>query len=140
MKQNLSIFGVVIVFIAILAITGMAEVNRYAIMSAEELINFPRAVPDEENAGTKLYAVLLRETDRVLIMRPLTKGEYGSFQVQAISYQIIEQEMLAAAIVMPVVTLSDVASLSSELVTFLQRQVNAISGFDVFTVPPLDAP
>jgi len=76
----------------------------------------------------------------VVIIRPITESEYGSFQVQAISHQIIEQEMLAAAIVVPGITPSDVAALPSDLVAFLQQQVNAISGFDVFTVPSLDAP
>ena len=74
-----------------------------------------------------------------MIMRPLTESEYASFQVQAIGYQIIEQEMLAAAIVMPVATPADVAAFSSDLVTFLQQQVNEISGFDVFNVIPPDA-
>jgi len=42
--------------------------------------------------------------------------------------------------VMPVVTPTDVATFSSDLVTFLQQQVNAISGFDAFNVMPPDDP
>ncbi|MEA1871512.1 MAG: hypothetical protein U9N00_04905, partial [Candidatus Bipolaricaulota bacterium] len=62
---------------------------------------------------------------------------YGSFQVQAIGYQLIEQQMLAAAIVSPLVGEADVAALSQELINFLQQQVNAISGFDVFNMMSL---
>jgi hypothetical protein len=72
-----------------------------------------------------------------VILRPISESEYGSFQVQAIGYQLIEQQMLAAAIVSPLVGEADVAAFSQELIDFLQQQVNAISGFDVFNVMSL---
>ena len=118
-----------------IAIIGVADPTRYAVVDAEALLGFPQiALNDQPQEEQPLFAVLLPGTDRVLIMRPITEGEYGSFQVQAISYQIIEQEMLATAIVMPIVNPSDVAAFPSDLVVFLQQQVNAISGFDVFNV------
>ena len=79
-----------------------------------------------------LYATVLPESNLVVILRPITRSEYGTFQVQAIGYQMIEQRMLAAAIVLPIVTAADVAGFSDEIVTFLEQQVNAISGFSVF--------
>jgi len=45
--------------------------------------------------------------------------------------------MLAAAIVSPLVGEADMAAFSQELIDFLQQQVNAISGFDVFNVVSL---
>ncbi|HUT87233.1 MAG TPA: hypothetical protein VMX15_04020 [Candidatus Heimdallarchaeota archaeon] len=127
------------VSVAAVAIAAVADVARYAIADTEDLLSFPQvASADQGQREEPLFAVLLPGTDRVLIMRPITQSEYGSFQLQAISYQIIEQEMLAAAIVMPVVTPTDVATFSSDLVTFLQQQVNAISGFDAFNVMPPD--
>ena len=71
----------------------------------------------------------------MVIIRPITESEYGSFQVQAVSHQIIEQDMLAAAIIVPGITRSDAAALASGPATFLQQQVNAISEFDAFTGP-----
>lgn len=140
MRRNGSIAVLVVMFVAAMVIPGVADVTRYAIAGVGDLLSFPRVIPADEEGEQQLLAVLLPGTKRVLIMRPISEGEYGSFQVQAIGYQVIEQEMLAAAIVMPVVTLSDVAAFSSDLVTFLQQQVNAISGFDVFSVILPDAP
>jgi len=69
-----------------------------------------------------------------VILRPITESEYGTFQIQAIGIDIIERQMLAAAIVLPFVDESDVAGFTPDLIAFLGEQVNAISGFEVFDV------
>ena len=80
-----------------------------------------------------LYVAVLPEVDLVVILRPITESEYGSHQIQAVSSQMIDQQLLAAALVLPVVTAGDVAAFSLDLVLFLQGIVNRISGFDVFS-------
>ena len=139
MKRKGAIVAIVAILMTAIVVTAVGGVTRYGIADTGDLLSYPRVIlADERQEEQQLFAILLPGTECVLIMRPLTESEYGSFQVQAISYQIIEQEMLAAAIVMPVVTPTDVATFSSDLVTFLQQQVNAISGFDAFNVMPPD--
>lgn len=140
MKKKTLITALGLVLIVAVGINAAADVVRYAIANAPDLLSYPQRATHDEQQTEQLFAVLLPGTDRVLIMRPITESEYGSFQVQAIGYQMIEQEMLAAAIVMPVVTPADVATFSPDLVTLLEQQVNAISGFDVFNVVLPDAP
>lgn len=82
--------------------------------------------------------MVLPDTNLAVILRPISEAEYGSFQVQAIGYQIIERQMLAPAIVLPTISEEDVASLDPTLVRFLKRQVNIISGFAVFDIGSLD--
>ena len=134
MREMTLIVALGFMLVVAVGMTAIADVVRYAIADTEDLLSFPRVASHDEQQAEQLFAVLLSGTDRVLIMRPITQSEYGSFQVQASGYQIIEQEMLAAAIVMPIVTPADVAAFSSDLVTFLRQQVNKISGFDVFSV------
>jgi len=113
------------------------DVAQLRLAGLEDLARYPRAVPAGERAADEaLAAVIIPGTDLVVILRPLTESEYASFQVQAIGHRIIEQQVLAASIVLPIVTESDIEALSEELVAFLQRQVNAASGFDVFTSIP----
>ena len=139
MRRKGAIVAIVAILMTAIVVTAVGGVTRYGIADTGDLLSYPRVIlADERQEEQQLFAILLSGTECVLIMRPLTESEYGSFQVQAISYQIIEQEMLAAAIVMPVVTPTDVATFSSDLVTFLQQQVNAISGFDAFNVMPPD--
>ena len=140
MSKKRLILSIAVALVVMVGMNAIADVVRYAIADTEDLLSYPHIVSRDEQQAEQLFAVLLPGTDRVLIMRPITKSEYGSFQVQAIGYQIIEQEMLAAAIVVPIVTPADVATLPSDLLTFLQQQVNKISGFDVFSVISPDAP
>lgn len=98
-----------------------------------ELLAYPAAVPSSERS-TAFYAVTPPESDFVVVLRPIEESEYGSFQVQAVGYQIVEQEMLAAAIVLPFVTPADVAGFSQALSDFLKVRVNEISGYAVFDV------
>jgi hypothetical protein len=112
-------------------IGGEGIVHRVA--GAEDLAQYPNAALEEGNlAGGSQYAALLPESDLVVVLRPITREEYGSYQVRAVSYEVIEREMLAAAIVLPVLGVGDVAGLPPALVSFLRSQVNVLSGFDVF--------
>lgn len=106
----------------------------FRLAELEDLTGYPEALPESVVPGSQLFAVRLPESDLAVILRPITEPEYGAFQIQAIGYQIIERQMLAAAIVLPHVDEEDVAGFSPELVGFLRQQVNAISGFEVFDV------
>jgi len=109
----------------------------YRIADLKSLARFPEAAPPCDGPQDEaLYVVVLPDSNLAVVLRPITESEYGSFQIQAIGYEIIEFQMLAAAIVLPRVSESDVAGFPPELVKFLKRQVNVISGFDVFDVPP----
>lgn len=114
-----------------------SELSLFPIAALTDLLSYPQPVPASERPAEQLlYVTTVSETDLAVVLRPITEEEYGSFQVQAIGYQIIERQMLAAAIVLPLVTEADITGFSPELVTFLEQQVNAISGFSVFSVPP----
>ena len=128
----------ILVVVFAMALIG-EEANRsfYELAKAEDLLYYPGKVSDDaQSMEQPLYAVILPNTHLCVILRPISESEYGSFQVQAIGYQLIEQQMLAAAIVLPLVGEADVAAFSQELIDFLQQQVNAISGFDVVSLPP----
>lgn len=113
------------------AIGGGGDARRIA--RVEELAQSPAISLDEGKLEEgRLYAVSLPEGDLVVVLRPITREEYGSYQVRAMSYDVIEREMLAAAIVLPSLDALDVAGLPASLVGFLRSQVNALSGFEVF--------
>ena len=104
----------------------------FRLAELEDLTGYPETLPESVAPGSRLFRVCLPESDLAVIFRSITEPEYGAFQIQAIGYQIIEGQMLAAAIVLPHVDEEDVAGFSPELVRFLKQQVNAISGFEVF--------
>lgn len=106
----------------------------FRLAELEDLTGYPEILTESVAPGSQLFAVGLPESDLAVILRPITEPEYGAFQIQAIGYEIIEQQMLAAAIVLPRVEEKDVVGFPLELVEFLKQQVNAISGFEVFDV------
>ena len=101
--------------------------------TAQALLEYPTGVVSERIDEERLYVVILPETELAVIIRPMTEAEYGSFQIQAISAQMIDQQMLAATIVLPVVAPEDVAGFSTQLIRVLQEAINRISGFAVFS-------
>lgn len=130
-----------VALIAVLGMTGAAlaaqpvgETALFRLASVKDLAGYPRLVVPGET-DVRLFVILLPETDLALVLRPISEWEYGSFQVRAVGYQIIEWEMLAAAVVLPVLEPGDLAALPPELILFLKRAVNGISGFTVFDVP-----
>jgi hypothetical protein len=60
--------------------------------------------------------------------------------VQAVGWEVIEREMLAATVVEPAMTPADVAEIPLALSALLQRAVNEASGFEVFPDLPLLSP
>ncbi len=135
MRNMLLIVVFSVIIGLVVSVVGLGETVRYTLATGQDLVRYPGIVPVSERQGeAPLYAVLLPGTNLVVIIRPITESEYGSFQVQAISVQMIEQQMLAAAVVLPLMSESDVAALSTDLVVLLERQINEVSGFDVFTV------
>lgn len=119
---------------AVLATQPVGEVVLFRLASVKDLAGYPHLVVSGD-AEVRLFVILLPETDLALVLRPISEWEYGSFQVRAVGYQIIEWEMLAAAVVLPVLEPKDVAALPPDLVLFLKRAVNEISGFTVFDMP-----
>jgi len=101
--------------------------------TAQALLEYPTGVVSERTDEERLYVVILPETELAVIIRPMTEAEYGSFQIQAISAQMIDQQMLAATIVLPAVAPEDVAGFSTQLIRVLQEAINRISGFAVFS-------
>ena len=103
-----------------------------------ELIEYPRPLLPGESAG--LYVVVLPRTDRAVLLRPISEAEFGSYQVQAVSAEMITHQLLAVAFVIPVVREQDVAALPVELACFLKEAVNRISRFAVFDDVAAPAP
>jgi len=100
----------------------------------DDLVGYPNAVLEEGKAPEgQSYAVSLPGSALVVVLRPIPRGEYFSYQVRAISYDVIELEMLAAAVILPALEISDIAALPASLVGFLRGEVNALSGYRVFS-------
>ncbi len=108
--------------------------SLFRLAELEDLSCDLAALSESSASVGQLFVVAIPGGDLAVILRPITEAEYGTFQVQAIDYEIIERQMLAAAIVLPRAAEQDVAGFSLELVGFLRQQVNAISGFEVFDV------
>ena len=109
------------------------EGTPYLLAGVDGLVQYPQPLsPERIPLGDRLYVVVLPETARAVVLRAISEAEYGSFQVQAVAPEMIDQQMLAAAIVLPVVGPADVAAFSPDLLRLLQTTVNEISGFTVF--------
>ena len=135
MKSSVITIALLLVVLGGLCSSGAeTEGVAYRLADAQELLEYPDSLSDGPPAfAMGLYVAVLPEVDLVVILRPITESEYGSHQIQAVSSQMIDQQLLAAALVLPVVTAGDVAAFSLDLVLFLQEIVNRISGFDVFS-------
>ena len=138
MRRKVWPIGLLIVIVVaspclVSALGGEPFLHRMA--NLDELVCYPEVAPESEiPLDQQLFVTALPGTSLVIMLRPISESEYGSFQIQAIGYDIIELQMLAAAFVLPVVTEGDIAALAPELVEFLKQQVNTISGFEVFDV------
>jgi len=109
----------------------VAPVEALRVATLSDLNGRP-GVGDE--AVVSQYAVRLPNSDWVVVVRPLDQSEVASYQVQAIAPQLIEWQLLAAAIVSPPTDELDVASLPAELVRYLEGKINDLSGFEVFVL------
>jgi hypothetical protein len=125
--------GLVVALAAGLAASDCGSIGVRRIASAEDLLADPAGVLEEEAVSSNaFYAVSLPASPLVVILRPLPREEYNSYQVRAVSYDVIEREMLAAAVVLPVLEMGDVAALPASLIAFLRNAVNDLSGYHVF--------
>jgi len=117
------------------SIGGDGETRRVACV--DDLRAYPAVRTEQgEASGARSYAVALPGSPLVVILRPLPREEYNSYQVWAVGYDVIEREMLAAAVILPLLEIGDVSSLPAPLVAFLQSEVNNLSGYDVFPKSP----
>jgi len=105
----------------------------YPVADLQSLYEYPDAEASKIVGIERHYVVVLPGTDLAVLLRPISEEEYGSYQIRAIAYQIIEWEMLAAAFIEPKLEAGNIAGLGSELELFLKGQVNVISGFAVFS-------
>ncbi|MCX6094980.1 MAG: hypothetical protein NTY63_09210 [Candidatus Bipolaricaulota bacterium] len=113
------------------SIDGDGETRRVACV--DDLLVYPAVGTEEgEASGARSYAVSLPGSPLVVILRSIPREEYFSYQVRAVGYDVIEREMLAAAVILPPLEIADVSSLPASLVVFLQSEVNNLSGYDVF--------
>lgn len=117
------------------SIGGDGETRRVA--SVDDLRVYPAVGTEEgEDSAARSYAVALPGSPLVVILRSIPREEYFSYQVRAVGYDVIEREMLAAAVILPPLEIGDVSSLPAPLVAFLQSEVNNLSGYDVFPNSP----
>ncbi len=79
------------------------------------------------------YVVLL--PGGAAVVRALAHAEWASYQVRAESWQHVEAEMLAAAVVEPPLTAAEAGSLPKAVARALRQAVNAASGFAAFSEP-----
>jgi len=122
------------IFVGVIGtIACLGEEAPLLLATAQELLEYPSPLSTEQTPLVeRLFIVELPQTNLVVILRPISESEYGSFQVQSIDAQMIDLQILAAAIVLPAVTPSDVAAFPAQLQMRLRQAVNRISGFAVF--------
>ncbi len=139
MNRTVKLWSVSLLALSCVAISSIGSTDQAfprLITGVDELIGYPGAATD--TAG--IYVILLPETDRAVLLRPLSEAEYGSHMVQAIGPEMIEQQLLATAFVVPIVETQDVAAFSTELTRFLMETVNRISRFTVFSGVAISSP
>jgi hypothetical protein len=136
MKGKVAVFGILMLAIVGGVCVGQGGTERgtpLPLATVPELLGYPTPMFTEEAMlAERLFIAILPATDLAVILRPITEGEFGSFQIQAVGAQMIDQQLLAAAIALPAMAPEDVAGFSDELIAFLHRMVNEISGFAVF--------
>ena len=136
MKTRITTLLAIVLAVAAVACLGNGEIlgeGPFLLFTAQDLLNYPSPNATEEPPlAERLFTVVLPSAEASVILRALSEEEFGSFQIQAIDAQLIDLQMLAAAIVLPAVAPADVAGFSAELIGFLHRMVNEISGFIVF--------
>jgi hypothetical protein len=99
------------------------------------LVSAASGTPAEPEA--RLFVLLLPRDAGAVVVRAMPRSEWGSFQVRAVSWEAIECEMLAAAVVQPAITPADAAGIAPDLSALLKRAINEASGFEVFPDVPL---
>lgn len=114
--------------------TTTSDTPSFAVATLQDLKRYPLVTvrPSQPGELGKDVVVRLPDNDLVVVLRPISRETYNSFQVQAIAPELIEWQMLAAALQSPAVDEVDFSALPTDLVLFLKTKVNEISGFSVF--------
>lgn len=134
MKRRIVGCLALVAFVGTLGLGEVPDSMPYPVAGLDELVNYSLDLdPDEP----ELYSFILPGTRLAVLLRPISESEFGSYQVQAVAIEIVEAQMLAASLVLPVATGSDVLVFPEEVRRVLQRVVNEISGFAVFPDVPL---
>jgi hypothetical protein len=113
--------------------SGCAPAREMA--AVEELLSYPN-IEKAPQPVKGLRCVRLPDTNLSVKLRPITREEYGPFMVRAVSWEIIENQLLATAIVEPRLSEEEATRLDPQLREFLKQQINKLSGFAVFTDTP----
>jgi hypothetical protein len=122
-----------VVALAAVGTVWAQEESPLLLAELSELAQYPQIVSlGQTPLDQRLFVLVLPEVERAVVLRPMTAEEFGGFQVQALPIELIEYEMLATVLVLPVLAPEDVPGLPEALVTALKRAVNQISGFAVF--------
>lgn len=124
--------GTIFLFLALGATVGFPKARGEASsLPIYPVFSLADLSAEDEGAKENLYVLLLPD-DRALILRPLSREEFASFQIQAVGYEQIEREMLAACIVLPKLDAGAISQIPREILSVIKRAVNVISDFDVF--------
>ncbi|UCF10017.1 MAG: hypothetical protein JSW65_08150 [Candidatus Bipolaricaulota bacterium] len=125
-----------VVVVSASAAQSPGAVLHYPIATRAQLVSGDCGCAPRPESGPELYAVPLPGRPLAVLLRPISEEEFGGFMVQAVDWQMIEAEILAAAVAWPSLTAPDVLGLPPEIRDHLRAAVNEISGFEVFTVAP----
>ena len=143
MENNL-IIALTLVGLALVGMLLMLTTNQnpaisvsgtpaFVVATLEDLKHYPAVKdPSPRIEVVRQFAVRLPDNDLVVVLRPILREEYNSFQVQAIAPELIEWQMLATALQAPTADEVDFTALPADLILFLKVKINEISGFSVF--------
>jgi len=104
----------------------------YRLATYGELMESVVASLDSDRSGEGLFVVAISASGFAVVVRPITVEEYGSYQVQAIAPEMIELQMLAAAIVLPAMAAEDVGAIDEATLALLKRAINEVSDVIIF--------
>ena len=106
------------------------QTHLVPVADVRTLTSAASGTPAEPDA--RLFVLLLPRDAGAVVLRAMPRSEWGSFQVRAVSWDVIEREMLAVTVVQPAITPADAAGIAPDLSALLKRAINEASGFEVF--------
>ncbi|MCX6099623.1 MAG: hypothetical protein NTX69_06380 [Candidatus Bipolaricaulota bacterium] len=134
------LFGCVVGGIVGLALGIPLETQTHLVPLADVGGLASAALRSPAEPDARLFVLSLPRGAGAVVLRAMPRSEWGSFQVRAVSWDVIECEMLAATVVQPAITPADAAGIAPDLSALLKRAINEASGFEVFPDVPLPTP
>jgi hypothetical protein len=134
------LFGCVVGGIVGLALGIPMETQTHLVPMADVGGLASAALRSPAEPDARLFVLSLPRGAGAVVLRAMPRSEWGSFQVRAVSWEVIECEMLAATVVQPAITPADAAGIAPDLSALLKRAINEASGFEVFPDVPLPTP